>query len=385
MNRYLSKRAKEIQLSPIRRVFDIANRIPNLIRLDLGQPDFKTPKNIREVIKRVLLEEVIGYTPAPGLPATREAVAERLKADYSLNFDPEREVIITNGANGAICLTIRSIINPGDEVLRPDPGYPQYDEIIKDNDGIPVYYPLDPKNGFSIDFDKLEKLITDRTKLIIICSPNNPTGSMLDEIQLKKLLEIVNKKDIMVISDEVYDKIIYEKKHIPLASIEGSEGRVITVGSCSKRYSMTGWRIGYAAGPGEIIKQVAKFQSVWDVCPNYISQKAATEALNSPQNFVEEMKGEYLRRRNYFVQALNEIPGMKCSKPEGTFYIFVDISQYGMDDWEFTKYLMDEVGVTCIHGSAFGPAGKGHVRFSYANSIKNLREAYKRLKNNLKI
>ncbi len=383
MQKYLSKRTQIIKLSPIREIFEMASQTPGLVRLEVGQPDFPTPTHILEAVRDALQEGHIGYSSAAGMLETRQALAKRLLEDYGFLFDAEKEAVICNGASAAIYLTIRSIIDPGDEVLRPDPGWAQYDGVILNADGFPVPYPLIPEKGFALDFDALQKLVTSRTKAIIINSPSNPTGSVITQDQLKVLLEFAIKNDILIISDEAYDKIIYDREHVPLSLLEKEFDRVVTVGSCSKNYAMCGWRIGYAIGPASIMNQVMKFQSLVNLCPNYISEKAAFAALNSPQTAVAEMRDEYKRRREIFIKGLNEIPGVKCAMPEGAFYAFADVSAYNMDDWDFTRYLINEVKVTCIPGSSFGDKGKGFVRFSYASSQDNLNEGLRRMKQHL--
>jgi len=376
----LAERTKKVHLSPIREIFEMASRTPGLVRLEVGQPDFETPKHIIEEAKKALAEGHIGYTSAAGIQETREAISKRYKEDYDVDFNPNNEVVVTSGASGAIYATLRALINPGDEVLRPDPGYAQYDGITNDADGIPVLYPLKPDENFEIDFEKLESLITEKTKVLVVNSPSNPTGGVLDENQLEKLCDLADKHDIYIISDEAYDKVIYGKNHIPTVKVAKNKSRIITIGSSSKNYAMCGWRIGFAAGDKELMEQVMKFQSLTYICPNVIAQKAYAKALTSSQNSTEEMKDEYKRRRDYFAKELNNIKGFKCNMPDGAFYAFVDISEHTEDDWAFVKNLIENVKVTAIPGSSFGPTGKGFIRFSYASSIDNLEEAIKRMK-----
>ncbi len=380
MDKYLSFRSKSIELSPIREIFEMASKTPGLVRMEVGQPDFPTPEHILEGIKNALLQGHIGYAPSSGQPETRSAVAERLKSDYNLDLDPQQEVVICHGASAAIYLTIRALIDTGEEVLRPNPGWGQYDGVIIDAGGVPVLYPLLPEKGFSIDFDALSSLVSPKTKAIIINSPSNPTGAVLDKEQLEKLLNFAQERDLIIISDEAYDKIVFEEQHVPIAALDRNKDRVITVGSCSKNYAMCGWRIGYAVGMPEIMAQVNKLQSLVNICPNQLSEKAAEIAFNGTQDPVYKMKDIYKQRRDFFVQGLHEIPGMKCDLPAGAFYAFVDISDYQMKDWDFTRFLIEKVGVTCIPGSAFGSAGSGFVRFSFATSQENLAEGLKRMK-----
>ena len=375
----ISKRAEEIKASPIRKIFDLASQTEGLTRLEVGQPDFNTPDYILKTASEFMNSGFIGYSPTNGLPQTRKAVADRFKADYGIEYDPNSEVVITHGASGALHLALRALVDPGDEVLRPDPGFASYDGIIKDADGVPVLYPLLPDNEFAVDFGAFEKLITEKTKVVILNSPNNPAGSILTKDQLEKICALAEKHNFYVLSDEAYDKIIFDQDHIPTAACTENKSRVITVGSASKDYAMCGWRIGFAAGDREIIGQIIKFQSLIDICPNILAQQAYTAALNGPQEETEKMKEEYKARRDYFVSELNRIPGFKCSVPHGAFYVFADISAHNKDDWAFAEEMIQDVKVSCIPGSSFGVKGKGYIRFSYATSMNVLKEAIEKL------
>jgi aspartate/methionine/tyrosine aminotransferase len=375
----LSARTELIKASPIRKIFDLASKTEGLTRLEVGQPDFNTPDYILESAKEVLKDGFIGYSPTNGLPQTRQAVARRYKEDYGVDFNPDTEVVITHGASGALHLALRALVNPGDEVLRPDPGFASYDGIIRDADGIPVLYPLLPESKFSIDFEALEKCINAKTKVIMLNSPNNPTGGVLDGDQLRKVNELAEKHDFYILSDEAYDKVIYGRDHEPTVRFAENPSRVVTIGSASKDYAMCGWRIGFAAGDPKIIGEIIKFQSLANICPSMIAQKAYTMALTGPQNDTKKMKLEYQKRRDYFVDALNRIPGFKCAIPDGAFYVFVDISEHNEDDWAFAEFLIKDVKISCIPGSSFGPSGRGFIRFSYATSMAVLEEAIEKL------
>lgn len=376
----LAERTKTIQASPIRKIFDMASKMEGLTRLEVGQPDFNTPSYILEEGKKILEEGFIGYSPTNGLLETRAAVAARIKEDYGIEFDPNSELVITHGASGALHLALRALVNPGDEVLRPDPGFASYDGIIKDADGVPVLYPLLPEESFAVDTDALERLISKKTKVIMLNSPSNPTGGVLDTRQLMHINALAEKHDLYILSDEAYDKVIYDKEHVPTVAAAQNPSRVITVGSASKDYAMCGWRAGFAAGSPELIQEIVKFQSLANICPNILAQKAYAKALTGPQEDTERMRKEYQSRRDYFVKALNEIPGFKCAVPDGAFYVFVDISEHNKDDWAFAEHLLKEVKITSIPGSSFGPTGRGFVRFSYATSLKTLEEAIVKLK-----
>lgn len=375
----LSKRTEIIKFSPIREIFDLAAKTPGLTRFEAGQPDFAPPSYVRDASRKAVDFGAIGYTSTNGLQETREAICNRLKADYNLEYDPNREVVVTIGASGALYLALRALIDPGDEVLRPNPGFATYDEIIKDADGVPKQYPLIPKQNFSVDFDALEALISNRTRAIIINSPGNPVGNVLDEAQLRKLAQLAEKHDLVILADEAYDKIIYDQKHIPIATLVQDKSRVLTIGSSSKNYAMTGFRIGFAAGDPRLVAEIVKFQSLSAICPDFIGQKAFAEALNGPQEDTQAMRDEFLRRRNYFVNALNAIPGFRCFNPAGAFYAFVDVSAVCEDDWAFSKELISSAKVTSVPGRSFGSVGNGYLRFSYAASMETLEEGIRKM------
>lgn len=376
----LSKRTEIVKFSPIREIFDLASRTPGLTRLEVGQPDFHTPKYIREESKKAIDGGFIGYTPTNGLQETREAISSRLKTDYNLDYNPNSEIAVTIGASGALYLALRALINPGDEVLRPDPGFASYDEIVKDADGVPVTYKLDPTKNFCVDMENVESLITEKTRVIIINSPGNPVGNVIGKDQLKEFSVLAEKYDLIILSDEAYDKVIFDQEHVPTAQVAADKSRVVTIGSGSKTYAMTGFRIGYAAGDSAIIREIVKFQSLSSICPPYIGQKAYASAMSGSQEATAYMKEEYKKRRDYFTVELNKIPGFKCFVPEGAFYVFVDISAHNEDDWEFCRHLINQVKVTAIPGSSFGDVGKGYIRFSFATSMDELKNAIEKLR-----
>ena len=381
MSREFADRTKKVKLSPIREVFEMAARTPNLVRLEVGQPDFVTPEHIRQAARDSLGEGHIGYTSSAGLEETRKALCERMKADYGVEFDPAKEAVITVGASAALYLTLRSLIGPGDEVLRPNPGWAQYDGVTNDCDGVPVLYPLTAESGFKrIDFDALEKLVSPRTKAIILCNPNNPTGSVLDAEELEKVYDFAVKHDIYIIADEAYSAITYGDAFTPMLKVRNDKNYVITLGSASKNYAMCGWRMGHVIANPEICAQVTVFQSLTNLCPDFVAMKGYEAALRGPQDATVAMKNEYAERKEYFVKALNEIKGFNCVAPEGAFYAFVDVSGINEDDVAFSKSLISDVKVTCIPGSSFGDQGKGHVRFSYAASMDTLKEGIRRMK-----
>lgn len=381
MSLEFAKRTKTVKLSPIREVFEMAARTPGLVRLEVGQPDFKTPQPVLDAVKDSLNEGHFGYSSSSGDENTRKALLHRLNEDSGITFDPASEAVITVGASAALYLTLRALVDPGDEVLRPDPGWAQYDGVTIDCDGVPVLYPLEAETGFrTIDFDALEKLVSPRTKAMILCNPNNPCGSVLGREQLQKAYEFAVKHDIYLIADEAYSSIIYSDSFVPMLSVMDDKSRIIMLGSASKNYAMCGWRMGFVVANADVCSRVTVFQSLANLCPASICMTAFAEALNGSQEPTRAMRAEFTERREYFIKALNEIKGFHCHEPEGAFYAFVDISEITDDDVAFCKKLISEVKVTGIPGSSFGDNGKARVRFSYAASMESLQEGIRRMK-----
>ncbi len=381
MSRSFAKRTTSVKLSPIREVFEMASRTPGLVRLEVGQPDFATPQHILDAAKDALAGGHFGYSSSSGSEEARKALLQRMQEDYGISFDPASQAIITVGASAALYLTLHALVEDGDEVLRPDPGWAQYDGVTIDCGGTPVLYPLEEASGFkTIDFDALEKLVTPRTKVMILCNPNNPTGGVLGRQQLLKAYEFAVDHDLYLIADEAYSAIIYGDSFVPMLQLVDDKSRIITLGSASKNYAMCGWRMGFVIADAEICSHISVFQSLTNLCPPVLSMMAYAAALSGPQDATVAMRQEYTRRREYFIKALNEIRGFHCHAPEGAFYAFVDVSELTNDDVAFCKQLIQEVKVTGIPGSSFGPQGKGHVRFSYAASMESLQEGIRRLK-----
>lgn len=380
MSKYISRKVQELPTSGIRVIFEKARQMKDVIGLEIGEPDFDTPIHIKEAAKKALDEGFTHYTPFTGIEELRMAIAEKVKAENGIDADPHKEIAVTPGACSAIYCAVLSTINPGEKVLIPDPGWPHYESCVKIAGGIPEHYPLLEENDFRVDVDDLSKRVDERTKAIIINSPNNPTGSVLTRKDLEGIAQIAQKNDLVVISDEVYEKIIYDDtEHISIASLPGMFERTITVNALSKTYAMTGWRIGYVIAKEEIISQMAKLILYTSTCANSIGQKAAIAALRGPQDCVYEMVREYKRRRDFIVKKLNEIPGISCKMPSGAFYVFPNIKQYGMPSFDFVLHLLEKAKVSMVPGSSFGEHGEGYVRISYATSLKNLEEAMDRL------
>ena len=360
-----------------------ANRLEaqgkSIVHLEIGQPDFKTPQHIIEAAYKAMNDGYTGYGPSAGYPALREAIAE-----YALKYKNvvtnADEIVVVPGGKPIMFYTMLMLIQEGDEVIYPNPGFPIYKSVIDFCGGKAVPMPLIPKNNFRIDFDLLEKSITDKTKLLIINNPSNPIGVAFSKDEIEKLAEIMRKHpDIIVMSDEIYDRLVYDGKVCSIASLPGMKDRTIILDGFSKTYSMTGWRIGYGIMNPEFAKQVTELMTNSNSCTASFTQMAAREALIGPQDSVDEMRNEFKRRRDFFVDELNKIPGIVCHKPEGAFYVFPDISSFGIPCEEFCHRLMHEAGIAAAWGTSFGSFGEGCVRFSYATSMENIQEAVKRL------
>jgi aminotransferase len=307
-----------------------------------------------------------------------------VKVENGIDVDA-REVIVTPGACSALYCAILSIVNPGEKVLIPNPGWPHYEQCVKMAGGVTEHYQLLEKNDFRVDLADLSKRVDERTKAIVINSPNNPTGSILTRNDLEGIAQLAKEKDLVIISDEVYEKIVYDDgKHISIASLPDMSERTITINGFSKTYAMTGWRIGYAIAKEEIINQMGKLVLYTSTCANSIGQRAALAALKGPQECVREMVKEYKRRRDFTVRRLNEIPGLSCRNPRGTFYVFLNIKEYGIRSFDFALYLLNNAKVSTVPGSSFGSYGEGYLRISTANSLENLEEAMNRMERLLK-
>jgi len=349
-----------------------------VVHLEIGQPDFKTPQNIIEAAYRAMNNGFTGYTPTPGLMQTRQAVAE-----YCLQYKNVRtnakEVVMVPGGKPIMFYTMLALVNPGDEVICPNPGFPIYESCIRFAGGVPVPMPLLQKNDFRLDLEAFKASITEKTKLVIINSPANPTGGVLAEEDIRAIADCVRGKGIYVLSDEIYDRIVFEGKPLSIASLEGMKDYTILLDGFSKTYAMTGWRLGYGVMNQELAEQVTLLMVNSNSCAAAFTQMAGIEALTGPQDEVDNMVSAFRQRRDFIVKALNEIPGVSCLSPKGAFYVFPNISQTGMDCQTFADRLLNEAGVATLAGTAFGEYGKGHLRLSCANSLENLQIAAERI------
>jgi len=381
----VSARLKKIKPSGTRRLFALAQQERDVISLGIGEPDFASPPHVLEASKSALNEGKTHYTPSSGIMELREALAKKAKNDYNLSYDPDSEVLATAGGTEAIFLALQALVNPGDEVLIPNPGFVCYGPSVLMAGGIPVSIPLLEKNNFRFNVTDVMSLITEKSRVMIINSPNNPTGSVLSYDEIAEIAKLAVERDLIVISDEVYEKILYDGvKHYCLATFPGMRERTIVVNSFSKTYAMTGFRVGFVYAPAELISPMLLVHQYLTACVNGPAQYAAVAALESPQNSVKNMVEEFDRRRQLFHSRINEIDGFRCVLPKGAFYAFANIEKFKMSSEKFTEYLFDKGKVVTVAGSAFGNYGEGHTRFSFATEYDKIEEALDRIEETVK-
>jgi len=354
-----------------------------VIHLEIGEPDFDTPRNIIDTAVKALNQGKTHYGPAAGIPELRAALAEDMGKRRNITIDPA-EVVVTPGAKPIMFFCILALINEGDEVMYPNPGFPIYESVINFIGAKAVPYQLREEREFSFDIDEFMSLITDKTKMIILNTPQNPTGGILTESDLKAVAEVAREKNIYVLSDEVYLNIIYEGVHHSIASLPGMKERTIILDGFSKTYAMTGWRLGYGAMPKELAEKVILLQINSNSCTATFSQYAGIEAVRGPQVEVHKMVAEFKKRRDVIVDGLNAIDGISCLRPHGAFYVFPNIKELGVDGKQFAEMLLEKFGVAALSGTAFGEFGKGYLRFSYANSVENIYKALDRIEQAVK-
>jgi len=350
-----------------------------VIHLEIGEPDFDTPRNIKEAAIRALNAGFTHYVPAAGIPELREAIAEHISETRDIDVDPD-EVVVTPGAKPIMFFGVLACVNPGEEVMYPDPGFPIYSSVVNFVGAKPVPIPLREENDFRIDVEHLRKSITNRTRMLILNYPENPTGGILTHNDLKAIAEaLAERDDIVVLSDEVYNSIIYEGKHESIASLPGMKERTIILDGFSKRYAMTGWRLGYGVMRKDLAERITQLMINSNSCTCAFVQMAGVEALRGPQDEVEKMVAEFRRRRDVIVSGLNKIGGISCREPKGAFYVFPNITGTGMDCRRLADYLLSEAGVAVLPGTSFGEYGEGYLRLSFANSVENIRKALDRI------
>lgn len=378
MRNPLSKVVEDIQPSGIRKFFDIVSEMKDAISLGVGEPDFDTPWHIREEGIYSLEKGRTFYTSNAGLKDLKIEICNYLKRRYSLNYEYEHETIVTIGGSEAIDIALRAMLDPGDEVLIPQPSYVSYLPCVSLAGGKPVIIELKAENQFRLTKEEVLAAVTDKTKVLIMPFPNNPTGAIMEYEDLVDIVKVVIEKDLFVISDEIYSELTYGQKHVSIAELPGMKERTILINGFSKSYAMTGWRLGYAVGPKNIIEQMTKIHQFAIMCAPTTSQYAAIEALKYGDPDVEMMRNAYDQRRRYLVHSLREM-GLECFEPYGAFYVFPCINSLGMTSDEFATSLLREEKVAAVPGTAFGDCGEGFLRISYASSIENLKIAMERM------
>lgn len=378
MKSYLSKQVEQLKPSGIRRFFDLAAGMEGVISLGVGEPDFVTPWSICEASISSLERGYTAYTANAGLVELRQEIASYLHSQFHITYDALSEVIVTVGGSQALDIAMRAILDPGDEVIIPEPTFVSYAPLVSLAGGHPVGVETTIDTEFKLEAEQLEKAISPKTKALLLCSPNNPTGSLLTKEELEKIAQIVKKHDLLVISDEIYAELTYDGAHSSIASLDGMRERTILVSGFSKGFAMTGWRLGYICAPETLAQAMLKIHQYAMMCAPTMAQYGAIEALKNGREDVEHMRRSYRRRRNYMVKSLNEI-GLDCHLPGGAFYVFPSVTKTGMTSEEFAEKLLMEERVAVVPGSVFGSGGEGHVRCSYASSMEVLQEAIGRM------
>ncbi len=378
MREKLSQKVLNLKSSGIRAFFDMANEIPDVISLGVGEPDFDTPWHIREAGIQALQSGKTFYTSNAGLQELRAAISSYTKRKTGLTYNPENQIIVTVGGSEAIDLALRALLNAGDEVIYLEPGFVSYYPCIKLADGVPVPIRLIEENRFRLKPEQLEAAVTPKSKVLILSYPNNPTGAVMEKEDLEALLPVIQKHDLIVISDEIYGELTYGVKHCSIAGLPGMEQRTIIINGFSKSFAMTGWRLGYALGNHEIIEQMVKIHQFAVMCAPTISQYAAIEAMEQGDGDIEAMRESYDQRRKFLYHELQRL-GLPCFEPQGAFYMFPNIREFGLSSGEFALKLLKEEKVAVVPGDSFGECGEGFVRISYAASLQNLKEAVNRI------
>ena len=351
----------------------------DIVHLEIGEPDFDTPKNIKEAAVKALHAGYTHYVPAAGIPELRETIAEYISRTRNIDVDPD-EVVVTPGAKPIMFFSMLALVNPGEEVMYQNPGFPIYESVINFVGAKPVPIPLKEENDFRLDPNYVEENITDKTKMIVINSPENPTGGVLTKEDLKAVADcIANRDDVFVLSDEVYSRIIYKGKHESIASLPGMKEKTILLDGFSKTYAMTGWRLGYGVMQKELAQKVTQLMINSNSCTCAFVQMAGVEALKGPQDMSARMVSEFQKRREVIVSGLNNVKGITCRKPLGAFYVFPNITGTGMKCRKLSEYLLNSAGVAVLPGTAFGQYGEGYLRLSFANSVQNIQKALNRI------
>lgn len=371
---------RDIPRSGIRDFFEVVQSMSDVISLGIGEPDFATPWHIRESAIYALERGRTGYTSNLGLPRLRRAISDYVARNFGVRYDPHTEILVSVGVSEAIDIALRALLNPGDEVIYHEPSYVSYSPSISLAHGVPVAISTRAENDFALRAEDLEAAVTPRTRALMLNFPTNPTGGTMTRAQLEKVAEVCVKHDLVVLSDEIYSELTYDGgERVSIASLPGMRERVVFLHGMSKAFAMTGWRIGYACGPAELIEAMMKIHQYAILCAPIMGQDAAIEALDHGEGSVERMRQEYEARRNYIVSSLNEM-GLPCFKPKGAFYVFPDIRSTGLTSKEFSLRLLHEKKVAVVPGTAFGKCGEGHVRCSYATGLEQIKTAMSRMR-----
>ena len=379
MRNAISKKIEGIQPSGIRKFFDVVSEMPDAISLGVGEPDFDTPYSVREEGIYALEKGRTFYTSNAGLKELRQEISRYLMRKYSLDYDADNEIMVTVGGSEAIDVALRCMVDPGDEVLIPTPCYVSYLPCAIMADAVPKVIELKAENQFKLTRQELIDSITDKTKILILAFPNNPTGAIMTKEELEELVPVIIEHDLYVISDEIYSELTYDNKHCSIASLPGMKERTVTINGFSKAFAMTGWRLGYACAPKEIMKQMIKLHQFAIMCAPTNSQFAAIEALRNCDDDVDRMVEAYNQRRRFLLNSFKEM-GIDCFEPFGAFYVFPSIAKFGMTSEEFANRLLREQKLAVVPGTAFGECGEGFVRISYAYSIENLKQGMDRIR-----
>jgi aspartate/methionine/tyrosine aminotransferase len=351
----------------------------NIIHLEIGQPDFPTPPHIKEAAKRALDDGWTGYGPTPGFPDFREAIASYISTTRGIKVSGQN-VVVVPGGKPIMFFAMLAVVEPGDEVIYPNPGFPIYESVINFLGATPVPIPLVESRGFSFDLDVFESKLSSRTKMVVLNSPANPTGGVIPREDLKRIADLLRSRDVLVLSDEIYSRICYDTQPSSITEFDGMLEKTIILDGFSKTYSMTGWRLGYGVMPLWIVDAVDKLMVNSNSCTASFTQRAGLAALQGPQDAVDRMVNEFRGRRDAIVRGLNQIPGFSCAVPQGAFYVFPNVKETGVSSRDLANMLLNDAGVACLSGTAFGSYGDGYLRFSYANSLENIEEALKRIR-----
>ena len=383
-----SMKAKRIPYSGIRTVFDMAKKLEKegktIIHLEIGRPDFDTPPHIVEGAVDALRSGKHHYSQNAGIPELRQAIADKYAEEYQLEYSPEFDVVVTNGVAEGVYVAIHALLDPGDQILIPDPRWVNYDVDAISNDVEPVDYALYANRNYEPDPDEIAEKITPKTRMILLSSPSNPTGGVTSSAVLEKIAQLAQDHDLVILSDEIYEKIIYPPaEHISIATFSGMKERTLILNGLSKFYSMTGWRLGYVLGDKKYLNPILRYHQYMVTSTTTFAQWGGVTALKGDQSPAYAMVQEFRKRRDYIFEAVNQIPGFSSPEPQGAFYIFPSVKETGMDGYEMSKMLLQNAGVATVPGECFGKNGEGHIRISYANSLENLHTAVANIKASL--